>query len=413
MNILEAPACPPRPKWKKTLWAVWAAELLAIAGFGTSTPIIPFYLQDLGIHDPVRISFFTGLIAALPSLMLAFFAPIWGSLADSFGRKPMLLRAMLGGAVILFLQGVVRDPWQLLVLRTLQGCVTGTVAAATVLVASISPKEEAGGSLGLLQMAIFLGSSLGPMFGGAVSDLFGHRVNFFATSVLLLAAGIIVWRLVDDDFVRPAERRSLLKSMLPDFSPLARNKALWALLAVVAADQIAGSITAPFLPLFIQNITPSAALVSSMTGLILGLGALASAGAAAALGKVSYRIGYRRTLVICMVAAAAFTLPQAFVRSPFQLLVLRILSCFFIGGDMPAVNALIAQRAERGRQGSVYGLSSSVASGSNALGPAIGTAIAAGSQNYGAVFFATAGILAAAGASIAAFLRRGRAFPAD
>jgi DHA1 family multidrug resistance protein-like MFS transporter len=394
--------------WKRNLYAIWAAEFLAIAGFSTSTPVVPFFLQDLGVHDPLQISFFVGLLAALPSLMLAIFAPIWGSIADSYGRKPMLLRAMFGGTVILFLQGLAQNPWQLLVLRTLQGCITGTVAAATVLVASNSPKEETGSSLGILQTAIYLGGSLGPMFGGFVSDLFGHRVSFFATSILLFSAGLIVWRFAVDNFEPPAERKSLLKSMVPDFRALSKARAIWALLAVVAADQISGSIASPFLPLFIQSISAAPSAVGSMTGLILGLGALSSALAAVILGKLSYRIGYRRTLVFCMLAAAAFLLPQPFARNPYELLFLRIASCFFIGGNMPSVNALLAEKAQAGKQGSVYGLSSSVASTANAIGPAIGSGIAA-MAGYGSVFFATAAILALAGSSIGFFVRKGRA----
>lgn len=394
--------------WKKTLYAVWAGEFLAIAGFSTSGPIIPFYLQDLGVSGQVEINFLTGLINALPALSLALMAPIWGSLADNYGRKPMLLRAMFGGALVLVLEGLVTNPWQLLALRTLQGCITGTVAAATVLVASIAPVEETGYALGLLQMAVFLGSSLGPMFGGLISDLFGHRVNFFATSALLLAAGVVVTKFADDRFAPPKERKSIVKSLVPDFSPLAHSKVLWALLAVVAADQIAGSITSPFLPLFIQSISANKAIVGSTTGVILGVGALASALAAATVGKLSYRFGYQRTLVVCMGAAALFTIPQAFVTAPWQLLLLRIVSCFFIGGDMPAVNALIAQHIEEGKQGSVYGLSSSISSGSNALGPAIGASIAA-ATGYGSVFIGTGIILALAGTSIAFFVRRGLA----
>lgn len=396
------------PHWKKTLYAVFVAELLAIAGFGTSTPIVPFYIQSLGIHDPAQVSLYTGLLAALPALMLAIFAPIWGSVSDNYGRKPMLLRAMFGGTVILCLQGLAQTPFQFLVLRTLQGCITGTIAAATVLVASTSPKEEVGASLGLLQMGIFLGGSLGPMFGGAISHLFGYRVNFFATSSLLLIAGLIVWRLVEDDFARPAVPKPFLRSLVPDFSPLATSPALIALLLVVASDQIANSITSPFLPLFIQSITPDKGMVELTTGFIQGLGALSSALAALLLGKISYRLGYRRVLMITMLSAAAFVLPQAFVKSPLQLLLLRIASAFFIGGNMPSLNALIAERAEAGKQGSVYGLSSSVSSTSNALGPAIGSAISRGGE-YHLVFLATSAILALSGTSIALFLRRGRA----
>ncbi len=155
-----------RPRWKITLYAVLAAELLAVTGFNTSGPIIPFFLQDLGVRDQLHIKFFTGLINALPAITLAVAAPIWGNLADNYGRKPMLLRAMFGGVIVLVLQGFVVDPWTLLVLKMIQGAITGTVAAATVMVASIAPEEEAGSSLGLLQMAVFLGASVGPMFGG-------------------------------------------------------------------------------------------------------------------------------------------------------------------------------------------------------------------------------------------------------
>jgi DHA1 family multidrug resistance protein-like MFS transporter len=395
------------PRWRRTLYAVGVGELLAVAGFSTSAPIMPFYLQDLGVMDPMRIKVLTGLAQALPSLALVFFSPIWGSVADNYGRKPMLMRALFGGTVVTLLQGLVTAPWQLLALRTLQGCLTGTVAAATILVASIAPREEVGYGLGLLQMAIFLGASLGPLFGGLIADFFGRRVNFFATSLLLFAAGLVIMRFAEDNFTPPPDKKPILKSLLPDFSPLTRSTTLWSLLAVIAADQIAGSVLGPFLPLFIQKLSIDSTRVGSMTGLILGLGAVSSAVAALTVGRISYRIGYKRALVICMVGASVFMIPQAFVRTPLQLLLLRIASCFFVGGNLPSANALIAQKTEPGKQGSVYGLSSSIASGSNALGPVIGASIAV-TAGYGSVFLTTAGILAAAGVSIMVFIRGGR-----
>jgi MFS transporter, DHA1 family, multidrug resistance protein len=392
------------PRWKKTLYAIWAGEILAVAGFSTSNPILPLYLQDMGVGDPFRLKLLIGLMQTLPCLSLVFFSPMWGSLADNYGRKPMLLRAMFGGVVVMLLQGFVTAPWQLLVLRMIQGCITGTVTAATILVASVSPREEVGYSLGLLQMAIFLGASVGPLFGGVIADLFGRRVCFYATSLLLLAAGILVARFAEDNFTPPANRKSILRSMLPDFRPIASSRALLSLLAVIAADQIAGSIVNPFLPLIIQKLTTTTALVGSTTGLILGLGAVSSALAAFAIGKVSFRLGYKRTLVICMVGAAIFVIPQAFARTVWQLLILRIVSCFFVGGNLPSTNALIAQRAEQGKQGSIYGLSSSIANGSNALGPVIGTSLAM-TAGFGSVFLATAGILGAAGVAIGVFVK--------
>jgi DHA1 family multidrug resistance protein-like MFS transporter len=378
-----------------------------VAGFSTSTPIIPFYLQDLGVTDPQRLKLLTGLVQALPAISLAVFSPIWGSLADSYGRKPMLLRAMFGGTVVMLLMGFVTAPWQLVVLKTLQGCITGTIAAATIMVASIAPREETGYSLGLLQMAIYVGASVGPLFGGVIADLLGRRVNFFATSALLLISGLVIARFTEDNFTPPTDRKSILRSMLPDLRPLTTSKGLASLLAVIAADQVAGSILGPFLPLVIQSISGGSALVGSTTGVILGVGALSSALAAVTIGRISYRVGYKRSLVICMAGAAIFMIPQAFARSPLQLLLLRIVSCFFVGGNLPSVNALIAQKTEPGKQGSIYGLSSSIASSSNALGPFIGASIAV-AVGYSGVFLATAGILAAAGIAITVFVRASR-----
>lgn len=317
----------------------------------------------------------------------------------------MLLRAMFGGAVILCLQGFVSDPWQLLLLRTIQGMLTGTVGAATVLVASVSPEEERGYALGLLQMSIFLGNSLGPLLGGYISDFYGHRINFMATAVLLLLGGVIVSLFATDDFSPPAQRKSFVKSLVPDLSPLrgTERKALWTLLAIVAADQVAGSITAPFLPLFIKTISTASARIASDTGLVIAAAAISSSVAAVLIGKISYRLGYRRTLVFCMGGAALFTLPQAFVSSVSQLLVLRVMSSFFIGGNMPSVNALIAVKTPREKQGSMYGLRSSIASAGGAIGPAIGSALAIG-FGYGSVFIATGMVLSIAGIAVPLFV---------
>lgn len=395
----------PLKNWKKTLYAVLIGEIIAIAGFSTTIPILPFFLQDLGVKDHAQLTFYTGMIQSFPSISLALMAPIWGNLADSFGRKKMLLRALFGGAVIMTLQGLVVSPWQLLGLRTLQGAITGTVAAATVLVASITPAEEAGYALGLLQMGIFMGSAIGPMLGGILSDSFGHRTNFLVTAFLLTIAGAVVSYFAEDDFVPTQKKKSFAKSLIPDFSQLKSSPILWMLLAVVALDQISGSIVSPFLPLFIKSISSSATMIASNAGMVLGFGALSSAIAAVLIGKVSYRLGYQRVLVVCLTGAAIFTIPQAFVTSVHQLLILRVLSCFFIGGTMPSVNALISQKVESGKQGSIYGLRSSIASASGAIGPALGASIVS-LGGYHSVFLANGTILILAGLSLFLFLEK-------
>lgn len=397
-------------RWQRSFRAILAAEFLAVTGFNTSVPILPFYLRDLGVTDPTALKLWVGACATTVAVSLAVFAPIWGRLADSYGKRPMLLRAMLGGTVIMTLMGVAARPWQVFVLRAAQGALTGTVAAATVLVAGITPREKVGWTLGVLQTAIYIGSSLGPAAGGVISDLLGHRVTFFVTGGLLLAAALIVLRFVEEETVPRPPVGAFWRHMLPDFSPLARSRPLLLILLVSGLVQTATTVVSPILPLFIQSLTPAAQRVSTMTGLILGLSALAAALAAAGLGRVAARLGYERTLRLCLWGSVLAFAPQAFVRTPWQLLGLRILGGAFLGGTAPAVNALIAHRAEANRQGTVFGLSSSINNTGAAVGPMIGASVAAG-LGFASSFFATTAILAVAALGTLALSRR--ASPAD
>ncbi|MBP7095135.1 MAG: MFS transporter [Spirochaetia bacterium] len=395
----------PDASWKRSYGAVWIAELVAITGFGTTMVAIPFHFKALGVTDAADLNFWNGLTASTTALALALMAPVWGALADAYGRKLMLMRAMFGGAVLIGAMSFVNEPWQLAALRTLQGAVTGTVAAATVLTASLVPQAEAGYRLGLLQTAVFLGNSFGPLLGGAVSAALGTRMNFLATAGILLVAGVLVATGVHDAYEPPARAKRLsFRELLPDLSLLARTPVLAGLLATVFAVQFATAVAQPILALIVDDYVagPSA---EGVAGLVIGAGSAAGAIAAALIGKVSGRFGYGRTLVLCAFGAFAFYLPQGFARDPWTLLALRIGSGVFLGGTMPSVNALIAGNCEKGRQGATYGLSTSVQNAGMAVGPVVGTAVA---NTFGrpAVFFVTSAVLLGVGAMVSRSLRR-------
>ncbi len=380
--------------WKKSFYAIFAAEILALIGFTAPIPITPFFIRDLGVTDPAGLNLWVGACATAPAISMFLFAPLWGQLADFYGKRLMLLRAMIGGAVIIALMGAASRPWQILVLRGLQGALTGTVSAATVLAATISPREQLGYTLGMLQTGIYAGASVGPAFGGLLSDFFGHRVAFFVPAVFLLAAALVVMRFVNEDTAGFAPPGSFVKSVIPDFSPLAQTPGLTVLLLVSGGLQIAMSTVAPILPLFIQSISPQATKVGSMTGLILGGSAVAAAFSAAGLGRVSYRIGYERLLAFCLTGAVLAFLPQAFVRNPLQLLILRVLGGVMVGGSEPSINAMIAMRGDKRRQGMIFGLNTSMNSAGAAVGPMIGAVSSAG-FGYASAFYAGTVVLLA------------------
>src|SRR5207244_12095838 len=114
-----------------------------------------------------------------------------------------VLRALLVGGLIIALMGLVQNVGQFLVLRILQGMFTGTIAAATALVAGIVPRERLAWSMGLLQTRVYVGISAGPVLGGRVAQAVGIRGTFFVAGAMLGIAGVLVWPLVHEPSVPP------------------------------------------------------------------------------------------------------------------------------------------------------------------------------------------------------------------
>lgn len=365
--------------WKRNLYVIWVAELVAVAGFSVVMPFLPYYVQELGITDLHQVELWSGGLFAAHAVAMTIFAPIWGSLADRYGRKLMVQRAMFGGAVVLSLMGFVSNVWQLAALRAVQGMLTGTVSAATTLVASSAPRERSGYALGLLQMAVWGGASLGPLLGGLIADTLGYRAAFWVTGGLLFVAGLTVWRFVEEEFTPPVRKEgSPDEGFWHGIRLVARNRTLLSILSIRVLVRLGIRTLGPILPLFIQSLVPPTARVASLTGLVSGAGAASSAVGAVTLGRASDRIGYRRVLLACTLLAAVIYVPQFFVTNPWQLLVLHALLGLVMSGVMASISALQANLAPEGRQGAVYGVDASAVSTANAVGPMLGSTVAAG-----------------------------------
>src|SRR5260370_6415788 len=166
--------------WQRILWASWLAELLAIVGFSFVYPFLPLYIQQLGVHDRNAVLIWSGAIFAGTTIALAIFSPIWGVLSDRYGRKVMVVRSMVSGAIIVFLMIFVQNPQELLVLRIVQGMFTGSVAASQALVSAAVPRERLGFSMGLMQMSLFFVSSFGPLIGGPLDAAVGFAPTLLA-----------------------------------------------------------------------------------------------------------------------------------------------------------------------------------------------------------------------------------------
>jgi DHA1 family multidrug resistance protein-like MFS transporter len=375
---------------------VWVAEVVALIGFAMVMPFLPFYIEELGVRDEVQVKFWSGLLFSAHAVTMSIFAPIWGSLADRYGRKLMLERATFGSAVVLALMGFVRTPQQLLVLRAIMGCLTGTVPAATTLVVSVVPRERTGFALGWLQMGIFAGVSVGPLVGGVIADTMGYRTSFLATGACLFLAGLGVFLFVQEEFERPesgpgAQRRRWWDGL----AMVVRSRDLLVVLGARLLTRTGVRVISPVLPLFVAALLPESSRVATMTGIVTGASAAASSVGALVLGRTGDRVGYRRVLLISTATAAVFYVLQATVTNTTQLILLQFCVGVALSGTISALAALLATLAPEGQQGAVYGVDTSVVSGANALGPMMGASLAVALGNR-ATFLLAAGVFALA-----------------
>jgi DHA1 family multidrug resistance protein-like MFS transporter len=391
--------------WRRNLYALWLAQTLTITGFSLRTPFLPFYLKELGAETFASQALWAGFINGGGAAVMAVTAPIWGMVADRYGRKPMVLRAMFAGGLTIGLMSLATSPWHLLSLRFLEGALAGSVTASTTLVASTAPRERMGFSLGMMQMAVFSGASIGPLLGGVLADQIGFRACFVVGSVMLLTGGVIVLTQVRENFTRPQRGDTGdEKEAGPTLGVLLLGSSMLAMIAVMFVLRTASSAIQPIMPLYVERLAHSTSPLSTLSGVTLGVAGLTSAIAAVTLGRLADRIGQRQILMVCALGVGLLYFPQALAQNPWQLIVLQALFGIAAGGVMPTANAIVADLTPAQRRGAVYGFVAAATAFGGFLGPVGGSALAA-TADIRYVFVVSGALMVTAGIWVVQALR--------
>ncbi len=368
-SIFDAP-------WKKTLYIVFFAQLMTAVGFSSIYPFLPLYVQQLGSSTGLSTELLAGLVFSGQAFTMMLASPFWGSLADRLGRKLMVERALFSGAVLLFLMAFVQNAEQLVLLRAIQGLVTGTVSAANALVASQAPRERAGYAMGLIQVAMGGGVALGPMLGGVIADKFGYSAAFYVTGAALLLAGLLVMLGVQENFHPQKETGDKKEPFLAQWSGILAASGVAVAYSLRFLSQLGTNLLTPIAPLFVQVLVSDPAAVNTTTGLVEGIRAATTMLSAIYLGRLGDRVGYRRIIIACAPVAVVLYAVQSLVATAWQLLALQALVGAVIGGIVPAISALLARFTQRGKEGAVFGLDNSINSGARSLAPLLGSGVA-------------------------------------
>jgi DHA1 family multidrug resistance protein-like MFS transporter len=344
------------PIWKRNLIVCWFGMFVTGVGMSQIAPVLPLYIKHLGIDNTALIEQFSGIAFGVTYIVSAVFSPVWGQAADKFGRKPMLLRASLGMAVVVFSMGFAQNVYQLIGLRLLQGVITGYSTACITLIATQTDNEHAGWALGTLSTASIAGSLLGPMIGGYIGENLGFQNVFFITGALMLIAFITTALYVKESFTRQDKKTLSVKetwNIVPD-------KSLTIIMFVTSfVLTLALYSVEPIITIYVTQLSSNTSHIALLAGMAFSVSGLANIIAAPRLGRLSDKIGPQKVMLVALLAAGIMFIPQAFVKNPWQLMGLRFLLGLAMGGLVPSVNALVKRITPDSLTGRVFGFNMS------------------------------------------------------
>jgi DHA1 family multidrug resistance protein-like MFS transporter len=379
-----------------------AGQLVAVSAMGIVIPLIPFFLRELGMTDRAALERWSGLVFSGPFLAAALMSPVWGALGDRYGHKKMVVRAIVGLAVVNLLMVLVQTPLQFFLLRFTQGIVTGFIPAALAITSSSTPRERLPGAMGKLAASASAGRLLGPAIGGVLAGFLAFRELFFLVGATIAVVAVFVTVSLKEPPRDPANQTSALSA--PFKRAIAEPKLRLALAGLLVS--MSGiSMTMPIFPLFVEDLCGAGVDPKVVTGIgfatVAGFTLLAST----MLGKFAEVVGLKLLLVGSLALAAASLVLHPLATSLLSMLALRALLGVATAGIGPVLHAMISRAAPEGMRGGITGLANSAMILGFFVGPIFGGWFAA-SAGIDAVFRVAAGLTFGCGIAAAIVARR-------
>ena len=339
--------------WKRTVYISLVCVFCTAFGVSQLAPILPLYFHDLGVQTPEAMSLWSGLATGATYIIVCLAAPFWGRVADKKGRKITLIRSSFGMALCNALIAFQTTPEGVVLIRLIQGLVSGFYSASITLIASETPIERTGWALGLLASANLAGSLIGPLLGGYIADTVGIRNDFIIVGTLMGLAGVLATIFIHENYVPKPNPEKLsirkLKEQIPEFNSIV------ALCVASFIYAICIMSLQPVISVYIKGIVPSnTENLAFIAGAVFSAMGIAQLISSSPLGKLVDKIGPRKVLVVSLIYVGLFNIPQAYVTDVYQLALIRFLQGFGLGGMLPALNTYLSSKTPREFTGQVF-----------------------------------------------------------
>jgi MFS transporter, DHA1 family, multidrug resistance protein len=339
--------------WQRNVWALALCVFIAFVGFQFFNPFLPLYVRELGVTDPAGIALWSGLLAAVTPAVSGVLAPLFGRLADRFGRKLMLIRSLAGFTVIIAAMGLVTSVRQLLVARLLQGLFAGFSPMAMAVASVSAPRDKISVAIGRVQGAQLLSVAVGPAVGGFIASHFGTRAAFFVTAglcavaLIALAALFREARPLESGAARAPVRATSLREVLgySYFIPV---------MSLLVIAQFIDRGLALLIPLQVAHL-PGVEAVAATSGLIISVAAVAAAASAGLTARLAEVVPAGRLLFLQFIAGGLLCGAMAWAHTPVALLVLRTVVGLCLGGALTLAYSLGGQIVPGETRGAAFG----------------------------------------------------------
>jgi len=338
--------------WQRNVWALTLTVFISFVGFQFFSPFLPLYIRELGVTDPAKIALWSGLQAAVTPGVSGILSPVFGRLADRFGRKVMLIRSLIGFVIIVAAMGLVTSVLQLFLLRLLMGFFAGFTPMVMALATVSAPRDKVPAAIGMVQSAQLLSVAVGPAIGGYVASHFGMRYAFFATAGLCAVAlvGLIV---LFQEVAAPAPGSPRATTTLP-----LRRILLYphfpAVVALLFIAQFLDRGLSLLIPLQVAHM-PGLEKVAATAGTIVSIGAIAATASANVAARLAREIPAARILLIGLLVGGPLCAAMALSGGWLTLLVLRTLAGLCLGAAITLTYSLGAAIVPAEHRGAAFG----------------------------------------------------------
>ncbi len=312
------------PYWRRNRLVIPLANLVCGLGFNVTWPFVPLMVRELGIRE--NLETWVGYMLLVFYLVSFAVNPVWGSIADHYGRKLMVLRAMLGMGATMMLVPLAPTPLWFAAALVLVSVFNGFTPAAVSLLVANTPPRRIGSTVAFAQTGGLVGQALGPAAGAALAAYVDPpHALYWIGGGLLLSGGLLVLVYVQE-VKRPVsgpwrlEWLGSLKTLLA-----VRGVGPLILLGFLFSVMWHGSITN--ITVFMLQLLEGSGVDAA--GEAWWIGAAAMAGALCMLvamplwGRVLDRTGPAKVLLVCGIATVVTHAPLLVLQTPMELVVAR------------------------------------------------------------------------------------------